>query len=67
VSDYLLAPLPGPRATELEQRLDDVRAAIELWLVHGIEQAMNRVNRKVAREHNAPPATSGGPEAGQSD
>lgn len=67
VSDYLLAPLSGARATELDQNLDDVRAAIDLWLVHGLEQAMNRVNRKVAREHNAPPATSGGPEAGQSD
>jgi hypothetical protein len=41
--------------------------AIDLWLVHGLEQAMNRVNRKVAREQKAPPATSGGPEAGQSD
>lgn len=67
VSDYLLAPLSGARATELEQNLDDVRDAIDLWLVHGLEQAMNRVNRKVAREHKAPPATSGGPEAGQSD
>jgi PTH1 family peptidyl-tRNA hydrolase len=67
VSDYLLAPLSGPRATELEQSLDDVRDAIDLWLTHGLEQAMNRVNRKVAREHKAPPATSGGPEAGQSD
>ena len=67
VSDYLLAPLSGPRATELEQSLDDVRDAIDLWLMHGLEQAMNRVNRKVAREHKAPPATSAGPEAGQSD
>jgi PTH1 family peptidyl-tRNA hydrolase len=67
VSDYLLAPLPGERAAELEQHLDDVRDAIDLWLVHGLEQAMNRVNRKAAREHKAPPATSGGPEAGQSD
>jgi len=67
VSDYLLAPMPGARATELEQNLDDVRDAIDLWLVHGLEQAMNRVNRKVAREQKAPPATSGGPEAGQSD
>lgn len=67
VSDYLLAPLPGARATELEQNLDDVRDAIDLWLVHGLEQAMNRVNRKVAREHKAPPATSGGPKIGQSD
>jgi peptidyl-tRNA hydrolase, PTH1 family len=67
VSDYLLSPLPGARATELEQNLDDVRDAIDLWLAHGLEQAMNRVNRKVAREHKAPPATSGGPESGQSD
>jgi PTH1 family peptidyl-tRNA hydrolase len=67
VSDYLLAPLPGARATELEQSLEEVCDAIDLWLVHGLEQAMNRVNRKVAREHKAPPATSGGPEAGQSD
>lgn len=67
MSDYLLTPLPGARATELEQSLDDVRDAIDLWLVHGLEQAMNRVNRKVAREQNAPPATSGGPEVGQSD
>jgi len=67
VSDYLLSPLPGARATELEQNLDDVRDAIDLWIVHGLEQAMNRVNRKVAREHKAPPATSGGPETGQSD
>jgi peptidyl-tRNA hydrolase, PTH1 family len=67
VSDYLLAPLPGARATELEQSLDEVRDAIDLWLTHGLEQAMNRVNRKVAREHKAPPATSGGPESGQSD
>jgi PTH1 family peptidyl-tRNA hydrolase len=67
VSDYLLAPLPGERAAELEQHLDDVRDAIDLWLVHGLEQAMNRVNRKVAREHKAPPATSGGPEVGRSD
>jgi PTH1 family peptidyl-tRNA hydrolase len=67
VSDYLLTPLAGARATELEQSLDDVRDAIDLWLVHGLEQAMNRVNRKVAREQKAPPATSGGPEAGQSD
>lgn len=67
VSDYLLAPLPSARATELDQSLEDVTAAIDLWLVHGLEQAMNRVNRKIAREQKAPPATSGGPGTGQSD
>jgi PTH1 family peptidyl-tRNA hydrolase len=67
ISDYLLTPLPGARAAELEQSLEDVRDAIDSWLLHGLEQAMNRVNRKVAREQKAPPATSGGPEAGQSD
>jgi peptidyl-tRNA hydrolase, PTH1 family len=61
VSDYLLAPLSSARASELEEGLADARAAIDLWLLHGLEQAMNRVNRK------APPATSGGPETGQSD
>lgn len=67
VSDYLLAPLKGEQAMQLEQNLEDVRAAIDLWRVHGLEQAMNRVNRKVTREQKAPPATSGGPETGQSD
>lgn len=67
VSDYLLAPLPSARANELYQCLDDVCAAIDMWRVHGLEQAMNRVNRKPTREHKAPPATSGGPRTGQSD
>jgi PTH1 family peptidyl-tRNA hydrolase len=46
VSDFLLSPLPQVAAAELELSFDDARLAIDLWARHGIEHAMNRVNRK---------------------
>lgn len=57
VSDFLLSPLPSAAATELEASFDEARAAIDLWVRHGVERAMNLVNRKA----------QGGPEAGQPD
>lgn len=57
VSDFLLSPLPSAAATELEASLDEARAAIDLWVRHGVERAMNLVNRKAQV----------GPEAGQPD
>jgi peptidyl-tRNA hydrolase, PTH1 family len=46
VSEFLLSPLPAAAAAELALRFDDARLAIDLWARHGIEHAMNRVNRK---------------------
>jgi PTH1 family peptidyl-tRNA hydrolase len=50
VVDYLLAPLPAEAAAQLGERLDAAEAAIGLWAKHGIEHAMNLVNRKAAGE-----------------
>ncbi len=57
VSDFLLSPLPSAAAAELEASLDEARAAIDLWVRHGVERAMNLVNRKAQV----------GPETGQPD
>jgi PTH1 family peptidyl-tRNA hydrolase len=48
--DYLLAPLPAEASAQLDERLDAAEAAIGLWAKHGIEHAMNLVNRKAAGE-----------------
>jgi len=53
VVDYLLAPLPAEASAQLGERLDAAEAAIGLWAKHGIEQAMNLVNRKAAGERPA--------------
>jgi peptidyl-tRNA hydrolase, PTH1 family len=50
VTDYLLSPLPAAAAAQLDERLDAAEAAIGLWAKHGIEHAMNLVNRKPASE-----------------
>jgi len=50
ITDYLLSPLPAAAATQLDERLDAAEAAIGLWAKHGIEHAMNLVNRKAASE-----------------
>jgi PTH1 family peptidyl-tRNA hydrolase len=50
VVDYLLAPLPTDAAAQIDARLDAAEAAIGLWAKHGIEHAMNLVNRKAAGE-----------------
>jgi peptidyl-tRNA hydrolase, PTH1 family len=57
VSDFLLSPLPSAAATELEASFDEARAAIDLWVRHGVDRAMNLVNRKA----------QGRSEAGQPD
>ena len=46
VSEFLLSPLAGPAAAQLGASFEDARSAIELWLGHGLEFAMSRVNRK---------------------
>ena len=53
VADYLLAPLPTETAAQLDDRLDAAEAAVGLWAKHGIEQAMNLVNRKAAGDRLA--------------
>lgn len=53
VVDYLLAPLPTDASAQLGERLDAAEAAIGLWAKHGIEHAMNLVNRKAAGEGSA--------------
>jgi PTH1 family peptidyl-tRNA hydrolase len=46
VSEFLLSPLAESAAAELGASFDDARSAIDLWVRHGLEFAMNRVNRK---------------------
>lgn len=46
VRDWLLAPMASGDAAELERSLDEAGDAIELWARSGLEQAMNRVNRR---------------------
>ena len=53
VVDYLLAPLPADASAQLGDRLDAAEAAIGLWAKHGIEHAMNLVNRKAVGERPA--------------
>jgi PTH1 family peptidyl-tRNA hydrolase len=53
VVDYLLAPLPADAVARLGERLDAAEEAIGLWAKHGIEHAMNLVNRKAAGERPA--------------
>jgi peptidyl-tRNA hydrolase, PTH1 family len=55
VIDYLLSPLPAEAAARVDERLDAAEAAIGLWAKHGIEHAMNLVNRKVASDPLARP------------
>lgn len=64
VSDYLLSPLPSARSSELEPSLGEACAAIDLWVAHGIEAAMNRVNRRSALPAEA---AKPGSKAGQPD
>jgi peptidyl-tRNA hydrolase, PTH1 family len=47
VSEFLLSPLPPATASALAASFDGARAAIELWVRHGLEYAMNRINRKI--------------------
>jgi len=54
VVDYLLAPLPAAAAAQLDERLGAAEAAIALWAKHGVEHAMNLVNRKAAGERSVP-------------
>lgn len=70
VSDFLLSPLPSAAATELEASFDEARAAIDLWVRHGVERAMNLVNRKVLAGKASPerlPANDGTQEAAASE
>lgn len=53
VVDYLLAPLAADASAQLDGRLDAAEAAVALWAKHGIEHAMNLVNRKAAGEGTA--------------
>jgi PTH1 family peptidyl-tRNA hydrolase len=53
VVDYLLAPMAADASAQLGERLDAAEAAIGLWAKHGIEHAMNLVNRKAAGEGTA--------------
>jgi PTH1 family peptidyl-tRNA hydrolase len=46
VTEFLLSPLAGPAASELVASFDDAGSAIDLWVRHGLDYAMNRVNRK---------------------
>jgi peptidyl-tRNA hydrolase, PTH1 family len=46
VSTFLLSPLSEAATRRLESSLDDARMAIALWVRHGLEHAMNRVNRR---------------------
>lgn len=59
LADYLLSPLPPERSDELELAVAQARAAIELVIQHGLERAMNLVNR--------PAAGGRSPEAGRPD
>jgi peptidyl-tRNA hydrolase, PTH1 family len=54
VVDYLLAPLPADADARLGERLEAAESAIGLWATHGIEHAMNLVNRRAAGERPAP-------------
>jgi peptidyl-tRNA hydrolase, PTH1 family len=54
VSEFLLSPLPTATANELEASFDEARAAIDLWVRHGLERAMNLVNRKVLASKASP-------------
>jgi PTH1 family peptidyl-tRNA hydrolase len=46
VSEFLLSPLAEPAASTLTASFDDAHSAIDLWVRHGLDYAMNRVNRK---------------------
>lgn len=46
LADYLLSPLPPSRAAELELAVAQARGAIDLVIQHGLEHAMNLVNRQ---------------------
>jgi PTH1 family peptidyl-tRNA hydrolase len=62
VSAFLLSPLPHGAASELTASFEDAGTAIDLWVRHGIEPAMNRVNRKAPA-----PASKAASKAGQPD
>jgi PTH1 family peptidyl-tRNA hydrolase len=47
VSEFLLSPLPAPAESALATSFDGARSAIDLWVRHGLDYAMNRVNRKL--------------------
>jgi PTH1 family peptidyl-tRNA hydrolase len=53
VSQYLLAPMPAERASEVEASLPQAASAIELWLSVGLDRAMNLVNRRAAEKQAA--------------
>jgi PTH1 family peptidyl-tRNA hydrolase len=59
LADYLLSPLPASRSAELQLAVAQACNAIELVIHHGLERAMNLVNRQAT---GARP-----PEAGRSD
>ncbi len=59
VAEFLLTPLVGEAAAQLDACLEGAGEAIDLWVRCGIERAMNLVNRQVAG-----PAK---PEAGRPD
>jgi len=59
VRDFLLSPLAAAEDVRLEESLGDAVSAIGLWARHGIEQAMNQVNRRAAAPK---PRSEGQPE-----
>jgi PTH1 family peptidyl-tRNA hydrolase len=59
LADYLLSPLSPARSAELELAVVQARSAIELVIQHGLERAMNLVNRQATGSRS--------PEAGRPD
>lgn len=45
-ADFVLEPFSKPELKEFAELLPDFHDAVECWLVEGIEEAMNRYNRK---------------------
>jgi PTH1 family peptidyl-tRNA hydrolase len=48
VSEFLLSPLGESAASALTASFEDARSAVDLWVRHGLDYAMNRVNRKAS-------------------
>ena len=45
LADWVLAPMPGEDEEVVVGLLPDMTRAVEVWLVEGVEAAMNRFNR----------------------
>ncbi|MEO8450300.1 MAG: aminoacyl-tRNA hydrolase [Gemmatimonadota bacterium] len=54
MADYVLDPFGADELTKLRDSFEPMAQAVEVWLADGIDQAMNRFNRTLRPDPDAP-------------